>query len=151
MFALTVRTADGTDSGAIAAAREVFLLPATAAQILQSLPVEEVRLVRDEMANLAWAIEGLVESPAARRVDRAEQHARNRPPLVEPSSLPSGAAPRYLLGTQIPDFWIPLLPQLVKPGEPARLARGAIPQMDNGDIVGGLAPMGGRWSPGCRC
>lgn len=142
MFALTINTGESTDAAAIAAAREVFLLPATASQILQSLPMEEVRLVRDEMANLAWAIEGIVESPAALRVDRAEQYARNRPPPVEPTSSPTGAIPRFLLGSAIPDFWIPLLPQAGAPGQPAMLARGAIPQMQNGEIVGGLDPEG---------
>lgn len=142
MFSLTVRTAMGTDAGAIDEARQIFLLPATASHILQSLPMEEVRLVRDEMANLAWAIEGIVESPAALRVDRAEQYARNRPPPVEPTSIPSGAVSRYLLGSAIPDFWIPLLPQPKAPGKPAMLARGAIPQMENGEIVGGMEPKG---------
>ncbi|MBM0259449.1 hypothetical protein [Micromonospora sp. 4G55] len=39
---------------------DVLVLPATAATTLDSAPVEEVRLGRDEMANLAWAVERTV-------------------------------------------------------------------------------------------
>ena len=35
-------------------------------------PIEEVLFLRDEMANLAWAVERLVESPAERPLNRFE-------------------------------------------------------------------------------
>ncbi len=48
------------DSTAVAAA---FVLPASAVQRLTSRPVEDVHLLRDEAANLAWAVEAVVEGP----------------------------------------------------------------------------------------
>ena len=42
---------------------------------MESRPIEEVLFLRDEMANLAWAVERLVESPAERPLNRFEAYA----------------------------------------------------------------------------
>jgi hypothetical protein len=41
-----------------------FFLPLTLVKSLHGRPIEEVLFLRDEMANLAWAVERQVESPA---------------------------------------------------------------------------------------
>lgn len=57
--------ADGT------AVAHAFVLPASAVQRLTSRPVEDVHLLRDEAANLAWAVEAVVEGAANRVADPA--------------------------------------------------------------------------------
>ena len=69
--------ADGT------AVADAFVLPASAVQRLTSRPVEDVHLLRDEAANLAWAGGAVMERAgrrgAARRTGAAGAR-RRRPP-----------------------------------------------------------------------
>ncbi|MEV5410331.1 hypothetical protein AB0K60_16020 [Thermopolyspora sp. NPDC052614] len=83
-----------------------FLLPATAVQPLVSAPVEEVLLLRDEMANLAWAIESTIEGPNGEPIHRTEHW--HRPPENDP---PDTGPPTYRFGTTVPPHWFPLVPQ----------------------------------------
>jgi hypothetical protein len=112
-----------------------FFLPPTVGRSLDGAPLEDVLFVRDEMANLAWAIERTVESPIEQAAPRYEA------PDAEPESLPVPVVanlPRYLLSSQVPPNWIPLLPvQVPNPRLPdtpgqilSRLKRGAVLQPD---------------------
>ncbi|GAB2867921.1 hypothetical protein GCM10022221_80950 [Actinocorallia aurea] len=71
---------------------------------LESPPLETVLLVRDEMANLAWAVETRVTDDTGSPVDH-------------PAALPDGSAaapgtlPRYLVETSVPRNWYPLAPE----------------------------------------
>ena len=58
---------------------------------------------RDEMANLAWAIERRVESEAGRAVDREA----GGPPVN--GHKVEGDDWRYRLSTDVPDHWVPLM------------------------------------------
>lgn len=69
-------------------------------------PVEAVHLARDELANLAWAIEASYTDARGEPVDR---RARWRPP---PPADPSALA-AYAVQTVVPDFWLPLVPTSV--------------------------------------
>ena len=92
--------------------------------------------MRDEMANLAWAIERTIEStyraPATRATEAApKQDSRRRhgPPTA------NGAAAAISVSDDRPAHWIPLLPvQLEHIGPPRtlpqRLKRGAVLQPD---------------------
>jgi hypothetical protein len=117
-------------------------LPAT----LESGPVEEVLLVRDELANLAWAVEKIVESRTGRPFERHEDEATRRP---RPAPPQAAATRRYLLQTTVPRNWIPLIPRADKDASGAIilrcLARGAM--RDSG---GGLPiqPLGRLLEPG---
>ncbi|MFI2647744.1 hypothetical protein [Micromonospora fulviviridis] len=92
-------------------AADVLVLPATAATTLDSAPVEEVRLGRDETANLAWAIERTVTGATGRPIDRAAQVGRAavppRPPADPDADVP---ALSYAFATTVPENWVPLLP-----------------------------------------
>jgi hypothetical protein len=110
-----------------------FLLPPTIGRSIDGAPLEDVLFMRDEMANLAWGIERSIESPIETPVNLANGSAAID---VAPSSATpaaSGAAPRYLLATTVPDNWIPLLPvQLHDHGKLVSwLKRGAVLHPDS--------------------
>ncbi|MFG1950362.1 hypothetical protein [Micromonospora sp. NPDC048830] len=91
---------------------DVLVLPATAAQTLDSEPVEEVRLGRDEMANLAWAVERTVTGATGRPIDRTAQVGRAAVPPRPPVAEASGTVPAlsYSFATTVPENWVPLIP-----------------------------------------
>lgn len=117
----TRRRADQADA--------LFFLPPTTSQALEGQPLEEVRFIRDEMANLAWAIERSVQGDDGRVFDRErEENRRNADgaPPVQPSA--PGAQLTYRLASSVPRNWIPLVPTLennVATGA-IRLRRGAM-------------------------
>src|SRR5262249_17788096 len=61
-------------SGLSGPVSNLFFLPPSLLKSLESQPIEEVLFLRDEMANLAWAVERLVESPADRPLNRFEAY-----------------------------------------------------------------------------
>lgn len=100
-------------SGASAAPAPFFLAPALPPH-LEGEPIEEVRLLRDEMANLAWAVELMAPSPVTGLpINRYEQYQRKRAEEEEVAEeRPAAFAPvRYRLGTPVPDYWVPLVPR----------------------------------------
>ena len=83
-----------------------MLLPPVLPGITESRPVEEVLLLRDEVANVGWGAELRVESAAGRVVDRAAQaRAEAQPP---PTAAPD--AWLYQLATDVLDHQVPLVP-----------------------------------------
>ena len=54
--------------------QKLFFLPPVLGPMLESRPVEDLSLLRDEMANVAWAVERVVESAAGRPLDRHEAY-----------------------------------------------------------------------------
>ena len=88
-------------------------------------PLEDVRFMRDEVANLAWAVEHRVESAAGRPVDlaaRAPGRGRRRRAAADDRW-------RLVLSTPVPDNWVPLVPVRLGAGgsdpAPARAGPGA--------------------------
>jgi hypothetical protein len=90
-------------------AQNALLLPPTLGPTLDSEPLELVHLLRDEMANLAWGVERYCESPFGTPVDRHATWLANRVPPAAPPTDP--ALPRYIVETEVPAYWIPLVPQ----------------------------------------
>jgi hypothetical protein len=126
-------------------ADDVLLLAPTLGPVLSGEPLEDVLLVRDEMANLAWAVERVVTGRAGTRLDRLEAYRERLRAAegAEPPPPPSGQA-RYRLGTEVPDPWIPLT--LEGAGPQARLRPGALPGGADGaarGIRGSLLAAGG--------
>ena len=130
MWQPSLRTPDLSSGVRVVANR--FFLPPTLPRTLDSTPLEDVLFMRDEMANLAWAIERVVESPIEQPVQRYD--------LRELSSSSSDSIdadlPRYLLASEVPRNWIPLVPvQVPNPLQPntpgqvlSRLKRAAMLQ-----------------------
>ncbi|GIH15136.1 hypothetical protein [Rugosimonospora africana] len=106
--------------------------------------LDRVEFVRDEAANLVWAVERLVEGPTGRSVDRLQQWRTSTPPESPPESppgSPSGSPParvspvgrrggaaaadawRYRIEAAAPPYWIPFLPLRTGNGAQIRLRR----------------------------
>jgi hypothetical protein len=129
-------------------ADRLFFLPRTLASSLTSDPVEDVLLIRDEMANMAWAIEPTVPGADGRPVDRFEAYQEKRRAEPPPAPVPEHAAVEYRLASTIPDHWIPLVP--VHTGEDQRaiaLQRGAMIDPESGQPI---LPLGRVLTPGRR-
>jgi hypothetical protein len=123
-----------------------LFLPATAGQTLAAEPHETVTLVRDETADMVWAIERRVADglgggqdgiEAARRFTAAlqavleEARVEVLPPEGAAPAPPDPAAPklRYRLGTEVSESWIPFLPVHADAGLRAiRLQRASMPR-----------------------
>lgn len=119
-----------------------LFLPPTLGDSLESDPVEDVLFVRDEGANVAWAIEYAVEGPLGLPLDRHER-AQEEADGEEPVTVPAGsdAEVSYRLATDVPEYWIPLLPEDAGDGESMRLRLGdlvAIGGEDAGEHEGRL-------------
>jgi len=112
-------------------ASNLFFLPPSVGTVLEGRPLEQVLFMRDEMANLAWAIERSVEGPLEAAVTRLPGDA-DAPPEGAPGEL-SGKGLRYRLASRVPDNWVPLLPAQLKDEKDrvvSRLVRGAVLQPD---------------------
>jgi hypothetical protein len=101
MFSTTVA---GTTATA-----DFFLLPPTAGASLQAgRVVEEVRFARDEMANMVWAIENVLENAAGAPWPQHERDA-----AIPPLATTNGSSLKYSLESRIPTYWIPFLPESI--------------------------------------
>lgn len=98
---------------------DFFLLPATAAAAIENgLTVEDVRFIRDPLANMAWAIEHQTEGGIGQARFGAERDSEDRAGLPEPPVTPAPAgAPklRYQIETDVPENWIPFIPAALDP------------------------------------
>jgi hypothetical protein len=84
----------------------LFVAPALAG-VTEGAPLEEVLLLRDEIANNGWAAELRVEANSGRVVDRA---ARARAAMPPPPPAPTGDAWQYRLAQPVQEHLVPLLP-----------------------------------------
>jgi hypothetical protein len=109
-----------------------FWLPASLTSVQESEPIEVAMFGRDEMANLAWAVETTIPDGIGRGI---ETRLTIPPPPAPPPPAASPAAVRYTLGTTVPENWIPLVP-VHMPGSltDIRFQRGQMPP------TGGAAP-----------
>lgn len=136
--AFTLDVAGGKDERE----RALLLLP-TAAKVQEGDPVEEVMLVRDELANMVWGIERIVplaSGMSKRGVEAAYETRRFYERELEhrvgpPPAPPPGAAPiTYEVMTGVPENWIPFVPVHVDGNNrEIQLQRGAMPRVLEGD------------------
>lgn len=111
------------------AVADFYLLPPTAAGVARgSDPLEEVRFLRDEMANMAWGVERIVQNgigepwPAH---ERSLLGLDSQPPLPGPASIDE--ALEYRIQSTVPEHWIPFLPVVVDPSiRQVQLERGVL-------------------------
>jgi hypothetical protein len=101
----------------------LFFLPPTLSKSLESRPIEEVLFLRDEMANMAWGVERVVESAGERPLNRFEQIPHEAPEARRPQG-----GLLYKLASPVPNYWVPLLPVATSAG--LRLRRGRVLEPD---------------------
>lgn len=133
----------------------LFLPPATP-KVLESAPLEQVFLSRDEMANMVWGIEYTIPGLADGGVNGFEAAhdleayllAQAEPPDTT-GLINTGAAIRYRLGTRVPENWIPFI-AVHHPGSnrEIRLQRAAMPRLIPGAAKTGVEPRGAILRPG---
>jgi hypothetical protein len=141
MFNVTRRGGGATDTS--------LLLLATAPETLESKPVEEVNLIRDEISNMVWGIETVVQladgSSRRGREVATELHGRYQaaldaalaanPPAAEPS--PNDATIRYEVMNSVPENWIPFAPVHIEDdNREIQLQRSAMPRLLDGATGG---------------
>ncbi|NUM80101.1 hypothetical protein HUU42_04790 [bacterium] len=126
-------------------------IPPTANALLQSPALEEVHFIRDEMANMVWAVEKIVPDGLGEGIDgqnagaNAEAWLRQlagAPVDMPPDNQKNEAALQYVLGTTVPPNWIPFIPfrpDATKAAE-MTLRRAAMPRLINGQTPTRIRP-----------
>ena len=125
----------------VATADPTLLLLPTLPSSQSGPPLEEVFLVRDEVANMAWGVEKTVSlaSGISRPGGETGYQTYNYlqgllPPVVAP---PMAAAVRYEVMNTVPENWIPFIPVHVpNNNRTIQLQRAAMPRI----LVGGPNP-----------
>ncbi|MEO6932692.1 MAG: hypothetical protein ABI151_13750, partial [Chitinophagaceae bacterium] len=126
---------------------DLLLLP-TVAKIQEGKPMEEVLLIRDEMANMVWGVETIVPLPGSWSRSgfeaAGELHAQWQKIVTDTFGQPVVELPvkdgneeakiRYEIMNTIPENWIPFLPVHV-PGSnrEIQLQRAALPRILDGN------------------
>jgi hypothetical protein len=82
-----------------------FFLPPTSGLHTEGAALEDVLFMRDEMANLAWAIERVIESSLEQPVPRADPEADTDDAVTAEARASAGVLPRYLLSSRVPGYW----------------------------------------------
>jgi hypothetical protein len=124
---------------------DYLLVPPTVSAAAQVGPLlEETRFLRDEMANMVWAVEHATENGIGEVWPGHERDLARRPP-PPPATEDGGAAGvplTYVLQTVVPEHWIPFLPVAVtaQPGDIA-LERSFMPRSGPG-ASGDVMPLG---------
>jgi hypothetical protein len=113
-------------------------------KIQEGRPIEEVHLVRDEVANMVWGIETRVALPCGESTagyEAALNTVAHLKRLIERSGAPAAhgdpepAAPlRYKVMSSVPENWIPFIPTHVEgDNREIQLQRGSMPRIIAGD------------------
>jgi hypothetical protein len=109
------------DRSASAPADNALLFLPTVPKVQEGAPHEDVRLIRDEMANMVWAIEKVIPGPDGRGLpgdNSARETRRYHEELVAAQAggatsvqlLENDARVRYELMSGVPENWIPFIP-----------------------------------------
>ncbi|WP_421796714.1 hypothetical protein [Haliscomenobacter sp.] len=119
----------------------MLLLP-TVPKVQESAAIDEVLLVRDEIANMVWGIERIIPTPTGRSKSGFEAATETKtfyqqlvPTVVQ--ARPDPAAPiQYQVMNSVPENWIPFI-AVHEPGNnrEVRLQRAAMPRLLEGDAT----------------
>lgn len=107
---------------------DFILMAPTLGTVDDAEALEEVLLLRDDMAAMAWAVEHRLPSELDTATDAYalyQQRLKNDPPPTPPTITPGGPAISYTLETPPPDNWIPMVPVL-SPTNELYLRRGTM-------------------------
>lgn len=138
LFGLS-NAADGNDP-----VSQYLYLPPVAHDILIGEPLEKVNFIQDEMANMVWGIELIIQDGLGAGIDgtamglqlREYYNRHFQPDTIEKSNE---APVAYKLVTEVPENWIPFIPVKPEGAGPdeskIRLQRAQLPR-----IIGNLEP-----------
>jgi hypothetical protein len=135
MFTINLR---GAPAGRSSADTTLLMLP-TVARAQLGPTEEEVFLIRDEVADMAWAVEKTV--PLASGISRPGSEVAKQTFNYLQSLIPGGGAPpplaaavRYQVMNSVPENWIPFIPVHVpNNNREVQLQRAAMPRILIGD------------------
>ena len=117
-----------SNRGELGSYNRQLYLPSTVGSMLESDPLERVQWIRDEMANMVWAIEEVI--PDATGMGINGNDAADKTGVLPIPIIDSPASIRYVLGTTVPENWIPFLPaQRAASSQDIAFQRAAMPQM----------------------
>ena len=118
--------------------KERILLAPTLGGVLQGPTLEDVLFLRDDMAAMGWAVERTIQGPLDAPVDGYESYLRRLaadPPPPPRTRTADGPEIEYIVGTAVPDNWIPLVP--VQTSERSFLFRRGVMGTPSGAKAGG--------------
>ncbi len=127
---------DLTVPGASTPVDHRLFLPPALAKPQEGAPIEKVILARDEMTNVVWAVEERIPGLSGQGIDGFEAATmlsgfflQQVPPTsAEPTA--NAAKIRYVLGTSVPENWIPFIPRhQLGSNRQIRLQRAALPRL----------------------
>jgi len=84
----------------------LFIPPSATGAVQVSAPIEDVGFVRDELANLVWAVEHTVPGALGQARPGYERG-------LAPAPAPAGPGLHYRIQTDVPRHWIPFVPVLL--------------------------------------
>lgn len=113
------------------AAVDGLLIPPGAVSVQDGPAIEEVLFLRDEMANMAWAIERVVQGPSGTARERSAERDPPRSPAPGPVVH---AQLDYILQTGLPQRWIPYLPR-TSGYRSINLVQGRMSAADGSEVV----------------
>lgn len=93
-------------------------------------PLEHILFMRDEMANMVWAVEKTVPGFLGTGIDAYQAYLRRKAILMKNSTAPvqsikSNATYSYKFASDVPENWIPFVPSKVSTNDPSiQLLRG---------------------------
>lgn len=117
----------------------MYLAPAVL-KIQESEPLEEIMMIKDEMANMVWGIEKYISNALGDKVNGDEYALQTRAfheSFISPNALPLiqyAANISYQAMTTVPENWIPFIP-IHRPGSKrqTQLQRGSMLRVIEGD------------------
>jgi hypothetical protein len=105
-----------------------FFLPSSLTHSMESDPIEKINFLRDEMANMVWGVEEVIPDATCKGINGHE--AADKTGVLLPPVIESDARIRHVLGTTVPENWIPFLP-VHQPGsqQDINFQRAAMPKL----------------------
>lgn len=110
----------------------IFFLAPALGPSFEGQPLEQVRFLRDEMANMVWAVERRVLGQNGQPLDRFEESQTHQPASNSERSAQQGVLYNLSSAGAVPQYWFPFIPtpdlQSAYTLKPGRLLQGLKPQ-----------------------
>ncbi|MEJ2155537.1 MAG: hypothetical protein P8X96_09395 [Desulfobacteraceae bacterium] len=120
-----------------------LLLAPVVSHPMEGKPIEKAVFIRDEMANMVWAVENTIPDRLGNGMDGYEFAQKVNafinsliPKDQAKDPIENAAELKYVLASTVPDNWIPFIPVKQQPAQPdsrdIRLQRAAMPRVTPG-------------------